>query len=114
MDRGNSPKTLALKCHDSPSPGGPARARNLGASQARGEILLFVDADVTIPPGAIGQVVKVFKREPGIAALFGSYDDEPAESNFLSQYRNLLHHYVHQQGRGGRVHVLGGLRGDPS
>lgn len=82
-----------------PLPGGPARARNLGASQARGEILFFVDADVTIPPGAIGQVVKVFKREPGIAALFGSYDDEPGESNFLSQYRNLLHHFVHQQGR---------------
>jgi glycosyltransferase involved in cell wall biosynthesis len=82
-----------------PSPGGPGRARNLGAAQARGEILLFIDADVAIPPGAIGQVVKVFDREPGIAALFGSYDDEPAEPNFLSQYRNLLHHYVHQQGQ---------------
>lgn len=81
-----------------PSPGGPGRARNLGAAQARGEILLFVDADVTIPPGAIGQVVMMFNREPGIAALFGSYDDEPGEPNFLSQYRNLLHHYVHQRG----------------
>lgn len=82
-----------------PSPGGPGRARNLGAARASGEILLFVDADVTIPPGAIGQVVMMFNREPGIAALFGSYDDEPGETNFLSQYRNLLHHYVHQQGR---------------
>ncbi len=81
-----------------PSPGGPGRARNLGAARARGEVLFFVDADVTVPPKAIEQVVMMFNREPGIDALFGSYDDEPAESNFLSQYRNLLHHYVHQQG----------------
>ena len=82
-----------------PSPGGPGRARNLGAAQARGEILLFIDADVTVPPQAIEMVIGAFGREPHIDALFGSYDDEPAEPNFLSQYRNLLHHYVHQHGR---------------
>ena len=42
---------------------------------------------------------KGVQSRAGIAALFGSYDDEPGEPNFLSQYRNLLHHYVHQQGR---------------
>lgn len=31
-----------------PSPGGPARARNFGASRAKGEIVFFVDADVTL------------------------------------------------------------------
>lgn len=30
--------------------------------------------------------------------MFGSYDDTPGEPNFFSQYRNLLHHYVHQTG----------------
>src|SRR5215831_2536071 len=81
------------------SPGGPARARNFGASRAKGEIVFFVDADVTLPSDAIGRVAKVFQREPDLAALFGSYDDSPGETNFLSQYRNLLHHYVHQNGR---------------
>ena len=81
-----------------PSRGGPARARNLGAAHAKGDVLLFVDADVTIPPGAIGHVLRIFNREPDVAAIFGSYDDEPDEPNFPSQYRNLLHHYVHQQG----------------
>lgn len=76
--------------------GGPAQARNLGAHAARGDILFFVDADVTIPPDAMRQVATAFSREPDLDALFGSYDDAPAAANFLSQYKNLFHHYVHQ------------------
>jgi hypothetical protein len=30
--------------------------------------------------------------------MFGSYDDHPRAPGFVSQYRNLLHHYVHQHG----------------
>ena len=82
-----------------PSPGGPARARNFGASRANADILFFVDADVTLCSDAIDQVAMVFNREPDLTALLGSYDDTPGEANFLSQYRNLLHHYVHQNGR---------------
>jgi cellulose synthase/poly-beta-1,6-N-acetylglucosamine synthase-like glycosyltransferase len=41
----------------------------------------------------------VFTSEPNLTAVFGSYDDEPAAQNFLSQYKNLLHHYVHQTAR---------------
>jgi len=76
--------------------GGPARARNVGARAAHGDILFFVDADVTIPPDALAQIVHVFRTEPSTVALFGSYDDQPAATNFLSQYKNLFHHYVHQ------------------
>jgi len=79
--------------------GGPARARNLGARAARGEILFFVDADVTLAPDAVGQVVDAFRADSELAAVIGSYDDAPACGNFLSQYKNLLHHYVHQTGR---------------
>ncbi len=38
-----------------------------------------------------------FRDNPDISALFGSYDDEPSAPDFLSQYRNLLHHYIHQR-----------------
>jgi len=79
-----------------PVSGGPARARNMGAHHAKGDILLFIDADVTIPEDAIEQVVNSFQNDPDLSALIGSYDDKPFESNFLSQYKNLLHHYVHQ------------------
>ena len=79
--------------------GGPARARNAGAEAASGDILLFVDADVEIASDAVERVRKTFDAEPELDAIFGSYDDAPAEPNFLSQYKNLLHHYVHQRGR---------------
>jgi GT2 family glycosyltransferase len=75
---------------------GPARARNRGAAEAQGDILFFVDSDVVVPSGIISPIVAEFEQNPDLAAIIGSYNDQPAASNFLSQYRNLLHHYVHQ------------------
>ena len=78
---------------------GPAAARNFGAAHARGDILFFVDADVVLAPGAVSRVVQMFREQPGLAAVFGSYDSQPRAQGVVSQYRNLLHHFVHQQGR---------------
>jgi GT2 family glycosyltransferase len=75
---------------------GPAAARNLGAWAARGDLLFFVDADVTVPPGALGQFIPLFQQDASVAAVIGSYDDQPPCPNLLSQYKNLLHHRVHQ------------------
>jgi GT2 family glycosyltransferase len=77
---------------------GPACARNVGARYASGDILLFVDADVAVPPDTAGRVVEAFRSRPELSALFGSYDDAPAAADFLSQYKNLMHHFVHQTG----------------
>ena len=79
-----------------PRNSGAAAARNRGAEQASGDIIFFVDADVILHPATLGQVVDSFVSHPNVDALIGSYDDSPAEPNFLSQYRNLLHHYTHQ------------------
>ena len=81
-----------------PGPSGPGAARNAGVSQARGDIVFFVDADVVIYPQTLSRVVADFQASPDLAAVFGSYDDSPSGQNFLSQYKNLFHHYVHQQG----------------
>jgi len=78
---------------------GPAGARNLGARHALGAIVVFVDADVVVPPDALGLIAQEFDRDPELAALFGSYDESPAWGSFLSQYKNLMHHYVHQISR---------------
>ena len=80
-----------------PERAGPAAARNFGSEQANGEILFFIDADVTIEENALRLVRDVFDQNSLISAVFGSYDDQPGEQNFLSQYKNLLHHFVHQK-----------------
>ncbi len=75
---------------------GPAVARNYGAQHARGEILLFIDSDVVVRRETISSVVATFQYNADVVAVFGSYDDDPAEGNFISQYRNLFHHFHHQ------------------
>lgn len=77
---------------------GPARARNHGARQARGQVLVFLDADIVARPHTVARLVDTLQTT-GAAACFGSYDDAPTAKNFISQYKNLLHHFVHQQGR---------------
>lgn len=77
---------------------GPGAARNQAAEQAVGNILWFVDADVIIHDDAARYMNEGFS-EPGIVAVFGSYDDNPPAQNFLSQYKNLVHHFYHHRGR---------------
>ncbi|MFN0178743.1 MAG: glycosyltransferase [Gemmatimonadales bacterium] len=83
-----------------PRPAGPSYARNRGAEVARGEVLVFIDADVCVHPDTLRRFAWAFAEDPTLAAVFGSYDDRPAAEGFVSQYRNLLHHYVHQQNAG--------------
>ena len=78
---------------------GPAYARNLGAARARCEVLLFVDADVVVPPDALARIAARFAEDPARDAVIGSYDREPASPGLFSQYRNLLHCYTHQLGQ---------------
>lgn len=77
---------------------GPAAARNHGAGHARGDILFFIDADVVVAPGTVDRIRKAFAENPTVAAVFGSYDATPRAKDIVSRYRNLLHHFVHQNG----------------
>jgi glycosyltransferase involved in cell wall biosynthesis len=89
---------LGAKVITSEARSGPAAARNRGASSSMGEVLWFVDTDVVVHDTAVSHLQRGFSP-PGVVAVFGSYDDRPAAQSFLSQYKNLVHHYYHNRGR---------------
>jgi GT2 family glycosyltransferase len=64
------------------------------------ELLVFVDSDVAVHPDAFVRIRQIFAQNPEVAAVFGSYDDDPAEPDLVSGFRNLLHHHVHTQAAG--------------
>ena len=90
-----SAKVIHLK-----GPRGPAVARNRGARKASGEVLVFVDADVMVQQDTLERFERLLSERPEVVAAFGSYDDQPPAKGNVSRYKNLLHHYVHQQGGG--------------
>ncbi len=77
---------------------GPGAARNVAAKQAKGDVLWFIDADVIVHDDAAAIMLSGFDSED-IVAVFGSYDDKPPAQNFLSQYKNLVHHFYHQRAK---------------
>lgn len=111
----NSPATLA-RCLDAiaastrppaetvivrePAFAGPAEARNAGAAQATGDVLVFVDADVLVHPDAFERLHAHFARDDAPDAVFGSYDDRVATTRLAAAFRNLLHHHVHTRSPG--------------
>jgi GT2 family glycosyltransferase len=88
---------------------GPAAARNLGAGEATGEVIVFVDADVEVHRDAFSRIRRAFEDDEELTALFGSYDDDPDARRVVSDIRNLLHHHVHQTGAGPATTFWAGL-----
>lgn len=99
LERAEAPPDEIVAVEE-PAEANAARARNLGAGRSTGELLLFVDADVEVHEDSVARIREAFAQDAGLAALFGSYDDEPAAPGVTSAFRNLLHHHVHQVSAG--------------
>jgi glycosyltransferase involved in cell wall biosynthesis len=88
-------RDLSVTVLQTPRRSGPAAARNLGAQESKGEVLVFLDADVEPHCDVIERFRKYFRDDPTLTAVMGSYDDRPSAPGIVSRYRNLLHRYTH-------------------
>jgi glycosyltransferase involved in cell wall biosynthesis len=76
---------------------GPGYARNRGVERARGECIVFLDADCLVRADTLTRLAETMMTRSDVAAVFGAYCDEPEAAGLVSKYRNLLHHYTHAQ-----------------
>lgn len=106
---GRSSEPHVVEVVRDPRAGGPAAARNAGVARTRGDIVVFVDADVEVHPDALTRLREALDRDAGVDAVFGSYDDRPAAGALVSRFRNLLHHHVHTTSPGPATTFWAGL-----
>jgi hypothetical protein len=50
-----------------------------------------------VRPDTLGRIAATMSSRSDVDAVFGAYCDEPDAAGLVSQYRNLLHHYTHDQ-----------------
>jgi glycosyltransferase involved in cell wall biosynthesis len=84
---------------------GPGPARNLGAEEARGDLLLFIDADCIGMPHWLSRIVHYFDEHPEIDIIGGDIRIQPAKANQLtaveayeSVYSYRARYYVERHG----------------
>jgi glycosyltransferase involved in cell wall biosynthesis len=68
---------------------GAAVARNVGAKNAHGDTLLFIDSDIVIKVDTLNLFVESLKKYP---AVFGIYTQKPGTDGLLSLYQNFYAH----------------------
>jgi len=77
-----------------PRCGGPARARNAGIEAARGELVVFTDADCIPDPRFLAEICRPLLADPALAAVKGAYRTAQrslaarfAQAEFEERYR---------------------------
>jgi cellulose synthase/poly-beta-1,6-N-acetylglucosamine synthase-like glycosyltransferase len=72
---------------------GPAMARNAGAEKVEGNIILFLDADVTIPADLIERIYCYFRTDSSAVAVQTLYSPYCPAEDLVSKYQNF--YYFH-------------------
>ena len=74
--------------------GGPAIARNAGADRAEGDIILFLDADVIVPPDLIERIVDCFNCDSSVVAVQTVYSPGCPAEDMISRYQNFYYYHA--------------------
>ena len=85
-------KEYKCKIIELPENNGPAFARNIGADNAKGDILFFVDSDVIIKKNALTHISEIFSNNE-INVLQGVYSHTPFYKNIATQYQQSFYCY---------------------
>lgn len=74
---------------------GAANARNIGAEQAKGNILLFTDSDIVLPSDTLNKVESYYKS--GNKIFIGRFSPKLRFKNIFSQYKHLYLCYYYSK-----------------
>ncbi len=68
--------------------GGPAKARNKGIKESRGEIIFFTDDDCVVPPDWMATLLDGYKRHPEVVGAGGwyKYSNKSSKNKYFQKY----------------------------
>ena len=75
---------------------GAASSRNDGAEAARGEVIIFMDSDVIIPPDTF-RIIERDLTDPAISGVIGLFQPETRFNDFCTGYKNFYMHYTYRK-----------------
>jgi len=78
-------------------------ARNLGARMAKGEILLFLDADTILEPAALSAVAEEFTRDCSAGTIKGQPDVQRLQYKIVYFLKNFTHKTGFHKGSSGVI-----------
>lgn len=90
---------------------GPSRARNVGASEALGGVLIFLDADVALPANGdlLKRIVEALEARPDADYVVTISAVEPIERGAVAYNYSVYHAYYMERLLAGREELLGPL-----
>jgi hypothetical protein len=78
-------------------------ARNLGARLAKGELLLFLDADTVLDPITLREIAQEFSKNHSAGTIRGRPDTERFKYRLVYGLKNLVHRFSLHRGSSGVI-----------